>query len=597
MTPHTYYTERILAFENDLALLKKKSRLLSWARLVAFIGFTGFLILFFTAGHLIPVIIASLVSLVAFAILVNRNFRLEDKITLLSNKIQINKDELLFLDHNYQHRETGSEFVAGNPYLANDFDLFGTGSLYQYINRSSTRAGKTALAKALCTQNTDAVDILCKQAAISELCQKNNFIQDFQANGKSYTENGHEAPALQSWLDEPDVNYSLVIRIAAALAFVNILWTTLAAINILTWASLGFPLLVSILVVGKQSKRIIKAHSQLENISKTFAKYKNLFSLIEDEEFSSEYLRTLQKALFVKEQKASSALNSLFRVLAFFDIRDNLLLAALLNAFFLFDIHVYYRLLRWKAMYKQDVNGWFSTMTEIDKLVSLATFAFNNSELAVYPTLTQDEFKIVATDMGHPLLPPAGRVNNSITISGTPSVVIITGANMAGKSTFLRTVAVNLILAMNGAPIPAKQFEFTPCNILSSIKIQDSLANHESYFYAELVRLKEIIEQAEQNPRTLVILDEILRGTNTKDKQTGSLGLLEKLISLNTMVIIATHDLVIGNMEQKYPDYVSNHCFEVELTDDQLFFDYKLKDGISKKLNASFLMKKMEIID
>jgi ABC-type multidrug transport system fused ATPase/permease subunit len=597
MTPHTYYTERILAFENDLALLKKKSRLLSWARLVAFIGFTGFLILFFTAGHLVPVIIASLVSLVAFAILVNRNFRLEDKITLLSNKIQINKDELLFLDHNYQHRETGSEFVVINPYLANDFDLFGTGSLYQYINRSSTRAGKTALAKSLCTQNTDAVDILRKQAAIRELCQKNNFIQDFQANGKSYEENGHEAPALQSWLAEPDVNYSTVVRTAMILALINIAWTTLAAFNILTWASLGFPLFVSILVVGKQSKHIIKAHSQLENISKTFAKYKNLFSLIEEEAFSSEYLQTLQKALFVKERKASGGLNSLFRVLAFFDIRDNVLLAALLNAFFLFDIHVYYRLLHWKAMYKQDVNGWFSTMTEFDQLISFATFAFNNSELTVYPTLIQDEFKIAASDMGHPLLPPAGRVNNSITISGTPSVVIITGANMAGKSTFLRTVAVNLILAMNGAPVPTKQFEFTPCSILSSIKIQDSLANHESYFYAELVRLKEIIEQVEQNPRTLVILDEILRGTNTKDKQTGSLGLLEKLISLNTMVIIATHDLVIGNMKQKYPNYVSNHCFEVELTDDQLFFDYKLKNGISKKLNASFLMKKMEIID
>ncbi|MDP4202284.1 MAG: hypothetical protein Q8861_06295 [Bacteroidota bacterium] len=597
MTPHTYYTERIISLENDLALLKKKSRLLSWARLIAFVGFAGFLVLFFTAGHLVPAIIASLFSLVAFTILVNRNLRLEDKITFLTHKVQVNKDELLFLDHNYQHRETGSEFATINPFLANDFDLFGTGSLYQYINRSSTRGGKAALAKALCNQNTDAVDILRKQAAIGELCQKNNFIQDFQANGKSYKENGHEANALQSWLAEPDENYSAVVRTAMILALINIVWTTLAAFSILTWASLGLPLFVSILVVGKQSKRIIKAHSQLENISGTFAKFKHLFSLIEEEQFASEYLLTLQKSLSGKEQKASSALNSLFRVLALFDIRDNVLLAALLNAFFLFDIHVYYRLLRWKAKYKQDVNGWFSTMTEIDKLASLATFAFNNSEQTVYPIITQDEFRIIASDMGHPLLPPAGRVNNSITISGTPSVVIITGANMAGKSTFLRTVAVNLILAMNGAPVPAKQFEFTPCTILSSIKIQDSLANHESYFYAELVRLKEIIDQVEQNPRTLVILDEILRGTNTKDKQTGSLGLLDKLISLNTMVIIATHDLVIGNMEQKYPDYVSNHCFEVELTDDQLFFDYKLKDGISKKLNASFLMKKMEIID
>jgi DNA mismatch repair ATPase MutS len=168
---------------------------------------------------------------------------------------------------------------------------------------------------------------------------------------------------------------------------------------------------------------------------------------------------------------------------------------------------------------------------------------------------------------------------------------------MAGKSTFLRTLAVNLILAMNGAPVIAKEFSFFPCDILSSIKVQDSLTNNESYFYAELLRLKDIIEHVKSNPNTLVILDEILRGTNTKDKQTGSLGFLEKLIQLNAMVIVATHDLVIGELEQKYPYIASNNCFEVELIDDQLFFDYKLKEGISKKLNASFLMKKMEIID
>jgi len=155
---------------------------------------------------------------------------------------------------------------------------------------------------------------------------------------------------------------------------------------------------------------------------------------------------------------------------------------------------------------------------------------------------------------------------------------------------------VNLILAIDGAPVCAKELEFSPCDIMPSIKIQDSLSNNESYFYAELIRLKDIIDHVKANPMTLVVLDEILRGTNTKDKQLGSLGLLEKLISLKSIVIIATHDLAIGELEKKYPGIVVNHCFEVELTNDQLIFDYKLKKGISQKLNASFLMKKMEII-
>jgi len=230
-------------------------------------------------------------------------------------------------------------------------------------------------------------------------------------------------------------------------------------------------------------------------------------------------------------------------------------------------------------------------------LISFATFAFNNNGSVVYPTVANDGFSVQAIDMGHPLINSTVRINNSFSISGMPTVLIITGANMAGKSTFLRTVGVNLLLGMNGAPVIAKSFTFTPCDIYSCIKIQDSLINNESYFYAELVRLKEIIEHCKKHPKTLVILDEILRGTNSKDKQIGSLGFIEKLIQLKVPLIVATHDLVIGELEQRYSGIAVNQCFEVELVNDELYVDYKLKKGISQKLNASFLLKKMEIID
>ena len=168
---------------------------------------------------------------------------------------------------------------------------------------------------------------------------------------------------------------------------------------------------------------------------------------------------------------------------------------------------------------------------------------------------------------------------------------------MAGKSTFLRTVATNLILAMNGSPVCAKELVFTPCDIMSSIKIQDSLSKNESYFYAEISRLKDIVNHVKSGKRTMIVLDEILRGTNTKDKQIGSLGLLKKLISDNSIVFIATHDLVIGDLEKTYPRIARNYCFEVELLNEHLTFDYKLKNGVSQKLNASFLLKKMDLID
>jgi hypothetical protein len=598
MSQKNYYQERVVTFEKELLALRKQSSLLSWMRLTAFLVFVGFLILFFVAGHYAVAMIASLLSLGALMVLVNRNLRLEDRITLLSYKIEVNRNELLYLEHNYEQRETGSGFASINPYLANDFDLFGQGSLYQYLNRGTTRSGCVAFAQAICNPEKESVVILKKQSAVKELASKIDFIQSFQANGLSNQENGHEAKALQSWLSEPSEKKPVVRKVAIALGIINVLWITLAAMQILTWASLVIPIFISLVVAGRQAGSAAKAHTQLENMSKTFVKYTALFKLIEEEEFQSDYLRKLQQKLLSGENRASRSLHALFRILSLFDIRDNVLLAFLLNAVFLFEIHVYHLLMSWKSRHQGEVNEWFSAMAEMEVLIGFATFAFNNRENVVYPTLSEDDtFKIDAIELGHPLLHPEVRVNNSISIAGAPSVQIITGANMAGKSTFLRTVAVNLILAMNGSPVPARKFEFTPCDILSSIKIQDSLSNNESYFYAELVRIRQVIEHVQNNPRTLVVLDEILRGTNTKDKQTGSLGLLEKLISLNAIVIVATHDLVIGELEQKYPACVSNHCFEVELTGNQLFFDYKLKPGISTKLNASFLMKKMQIID
>jgi DNA mismatch repair ATPase MutS len=251
----------------------------------------------------------------------------------------------------------------------------------------------------------------------------------------------------------------------------------------------------------------------------------------------------------------------------------------------------------WKNQHKDVVVGWFEAMAEADALIGFARFACNNINEVVYPDVEDEGFCFSAKAMGHPLIKLDVRVNNDVDFYGQPKVMVVTGANMAGKSTFLRMLVVNLIMAMNGAPVCAKSFRFTPCDIMSSINIRDSLSHQASYFYSELVRIREIIDHVKMNPKTLVVLDEILRGTNTKDKQAGSVGLLEKLISMDGIVVVATHDLTIGELERKHPDIVTNHCFEVELENDHLIFDYKLKNGISQKLNASFLMRKMGVID
>jgi len=591
-----YYQNRIIALEEEQKRLKKKSRQYSLIRLCLFLCFVGSLFLLFKTNYIVLPFIILIVSLGLFILFVVKHNKLEDAITLLSAKIQINKDELLYLDHKYSDRNAGEKYATINTSLSNDFDLFGRGSLFQYINRCNTQKGRDTLAQRLCFPDKSPELIRQKQGAINELCDNNAFIQDFQSITKFIRGNGTES-VLQDWMNEAQKDFSSIRIIAIVLGLINIVCALLSAFSLLPWQVLTSTLTISLIFVNIHNKKILKTHSQLISIATDLENYIAAFQLIEEASFQSDHLLALKKSLALNDTATSKILGSLHKILSVFEIRENRLLSFLLNAFILLDIHIFYSFSRWKLKYNSNTSVWFTAFNEMETLISFATFAFNNSEDVVYPTVSDEGFSVQAQEMGHPLINPGVRVNNSFSISGMPSVLIITGANMAGKSTFLRTVGVNLLLAMNGAPVVARSFTFTPCDIFPCIKIQDSLINNESYFYAELLRLKEIIEQAKKQPKTFVILDEILRGTNTKDKQTGSLGFIEKLIQLKVPVIVATHDLIIGELEQKHTGVAINQCFEVELIDDQLYFDYKLKKGISQKLNASFLLRKMEIID
>jgi DNA mismatch repair ATPase MutS len=250
---------------------------------------------------------------------------------------------------------------------------------------------------------------------------------------------------------------------------------------------------------------------------------------------------------------------------------------------------------RWKERYSDDILRWYDIIGEFDALASLGNFACNNPDY-ILPEQVGDQFSFEASDLGHPLISKAECITNSITIHGWNQYCIITGANMSGKSTFLRTVGVNYVLAMVGAPVFASKCKFFPIRLHSSIRTSDSLSRKESFFYAELKRLKEIITEMENGQRTFILLDEILKGTNSRDKQAGSIALLEQLIKYPSVGLIATHDLVLGDLINNYPDNIHNLCFEIQIVDDEMSIDYKLQDGVCQNLNATFLMKKMGIL-
>jgi DNA mismatch repair ATPase MutS len=292
---------------------------------------------------------------------------------------------------------------------------------------------------------------------------------------------------------------------------------------------------------------------------------------------------------------ASKVFHQLKSLVEQFEYRQNILVGFFLNSFFLWDIRCVYKLWNWHNLHHKKLNEWLNVISETDAIISLANFANNHPEF-IYPEIQESDFIFQATTLGHPLLHKNKRICNDFEINGWSKVMIITGANMAGKSTFLRTVGVNLILARTGAPVCAEKMIFTPIEIYTNMRTTDSLLKDESYFYAELKRIKGVLDWLQKGERIFVILDEMLKGTNSVDKLNGSKELLRKLVQFKSVSLIATHDLKLSEMENEFPQQVFNKCFEIRIENDDLVFDYKLSDGVTKTMNATFLMKKMGII-
>jgi DNA mismatch repair ATPase MutS len=261
----------------------------------------------------------------------------------------------------------------------------------------------------------------------------------------------------------------------------------------------------------------------------------------------------------------------------------------------MFNLHLLLKAEKWKKQYRESVPKWFDSIATFDAMCSLANFAYNQPEYT-FPEPLSGEFEFSALNLGHPLINAEQRVVNTIAIKGWNQFAIITGANMSGKSTFLRTIGVNYILSMTGAPVCASNLSFYPIQIHSSIRTSDSLTRNESYFYAELKRLKQIIDELEGGRKKLILLDEILKGTNSKDKQSGSIALIEQLLHYKSVGLFATHDLMLGELANRFPGQVNNLCFEIQIEGDKMLIDYKLHDGVCKNLNATYLMKNMGIL-
>jgi DNA mismatch repair ATPase MutS len=307
-------------------------------------------------------------------------------------------------------------------------------------------------------------------------------------------------------------------------------------------------------------------------------------------------LNEIKQGIAGDKFSAAVSVKKLGKLIQAFDNRINILVGFILNGLFLWDYQSVSRLEKWKSDYKSLFPVWLSMIGQVDAYVGLGNYAFNNPDF-VYPSVTESSCAFSAKKLGHQLIDESKRVCNDFTLGKEGTICIVSGANMSGKSTFLRTVAVNFILGMCGAPVCATEMNFVPARLFTSMRTTDSLSESESYFYAELRRLNLLKSKIEGGERVFFILDEILKGTNSADKSTGSRLFLQRIIERSGTGLLATHDTALGMMEEEYPGIIINKCFEIEIYGDNIKFDYKIQDGITKKMNAVFLMKQMGILD
>lgn len=589
MNPSQYYNKKVAEVTQELSSKKKRAFLFSMLRLSVFLS--TWILVYFLIGNT-PLVIGTIIfGMGTFLFLVSRYTDLKLRIAYLKELKSINEIELKVLAGNLSDIPDGNEFIYEDHHYNQDIDLFGQGSLFQLINRTETKKGKQLLA--LWLNENSIHNIQKKQEANQELSQKVEFRQDFKATA-AIVEGGNDSQPILNWFSAYEAyfpKFSKYLPIPFSLCSIGLIaaysFGYIPGAYLLVWLMIGMT------IVGRFVKKTTQLYNRSTQAQDTLNQYGQLLLAIENETFQSELLKQHSSKIYSDDTPASQKLKDLSKNINYLGNRNNIFLTPIINGFFLWDIIFGNKIESWIGENKDHVQAWFDVIEFFDAYNSLSNLAFNNPEY-IYPEVAVDQSNtLIAEELGHPLLSKDKLVPNSVSIN-TEDFFIITGANMAGKSTFLRTVALNLVMGNCGLPIWAKKYVYKPTKLISSMRTSDSLQNDESYFFSELKRLKFIVDEM-KNDEYFIILDEILKGTNSKDKAEGSQKFVEKLVSSKSTGLIATHDLSLCELSKTLPE-IKNHYFDAQIIDDELFFDYKFKEGICQNMNASFLLRKMEIV-
>lgn len=483
--------------------------------------------------------------------------------------------------------ETGERFADPHHVYSADLDLFGDASLFQLMSVARTRMGEETLAGWLLAP-TNVEEIPDRQLKIRELREEIDLREDLAVLGED-AKVGVHPNELVTWAEACErMGHEWMAWLAPCLG-------AMAVAAAVIWAVKGMvtPFVIVVVVEAILTylvrKKLDETLHGTEHAFRDLELLSALMGRFEKHTFRGPELQGLQQELLSNGETASRAISKLRNLVDFINSRHNVFVR-IIDAPLMYSVQVAFAAERWRRKHGEAVRRWLAVVGEMEALLSLASYSFEHPE-DPFPEFLDGEASFDAEEIGHPLLPAAVCIRNTVTISGETRILLVSGSNMSGKSTLLRSVGINVVLAMAGGPVRAKRLRMTPLQIGASIRVNDSLQEGSSRFYAEIKRLREILDFAGKKPHLLFLLDELLQGTNSNDRRIGSEGIVKALVDRGAIGMVSTHDLALTNIGSVLGGHLRNVHFQDELANGKITFDYALRDGVVTKSNGLELMR------
>ncbi len=565
---------------------------LSFFRLLSFLAWAA--AIYFLWDYTRYAVGAFLVGGGVFLFFVRRHADLKGRLKIEKAVLKRSEDEIDIANGNWRQRDGGAEFSDPEHPFASDLNVFGRNSIYQFLNRSKSPLARERFAGWLKTELTEEREIKAEQSIVEDLSKHPEFLLRILAHAEDTNATKELLENVKNWSKSTEFDRSRWMNVFYRFGLPIVAFGALGAylLQLISGTFLIYALLIPAVFVAAKLKVHVSRFSKLTSLLKTADGFRGIFVLINDTSFESEEMRRLLKRF--GSNHSLQGLDELQRIVSAIESRNNVFVSIVLNVFLAWDFHLAHRLVSWKEKYGEEIYNWLVLANTFEAYASFGLYHFNHPEYK-YAEITSDESLHI--ENAHHVLLGSESVPNSLSFDEEMRFSIITGANMAGKSTYLRTVGITLLLAMRGLPVPVTSMRYKPQRIFTSMLTTDSLGDSESYFFSELKRLRDLMDRLEKGEAYFVILDEILKGTNSVDKARGSKRFMEKLLKMPAKGLIATHDLSLCELETAFPAQIQNKRFEIEFQGDELVFNYKLDSGVCENMNASFLLARMGLID